>query len=118
MVEPVVKLLNGRGHRIVRARDVGIEAEDDQILVEYALARNLVIVTFDRDLRDKVLRGRCRCLHVRPPERTARQRLADAYDEIVQLFSVGRYELVTLAREGRVDGERPNPDVREASRAS
>jgi hypothetical protein len=39
MVEPVVLLLNGRGHRIIRARDAGIEAEDDQTLVEYALSK-------------------------------------------------------------------------------
>ena len=32
-------LLNGRGHRIIRARDAGIEAEDDQTLVEYALSK-------------------------------------------------------------------------------
>ncbi len=102
MVEPVVLLLNGRGHRIIRARDAGIEAEDDQTLVEYALARDLVVVTFDKDLRDSALRGRCRCLHIRPPERTARQRLADAHAVIVHCFLAQACELATLASDGCV----------------
>jgi hypothetical protein len=59
-----------------------------------------VIVTFDNDLRDKVLRGRCRCLHLRPPERTARQRVAAAYDEISSLFVDQEAALVVLSREG------------------
>jgi hypothetical protein len=101
MVEPVVLLLNGRGHPIVRAREAGIEAEDDQTLVEYALARGLVIVTFDRDLCNKVIRGNCRCLHVRTPEKTARQRLADGYSQIVALFDQG-CALVTLVSDGSV----------------
>jgi predicted nuclease of predicted toxin-antitoxin system len=99
MVEPVVLLLNGRGHRVIRARDAGIEAEDDQTLVEYALANSLVIVTFDRDLRDKSLRGGCACLQVRPPERTARDRLAAAFGQIVELLYRGDL-LVVLQPDG------------------
>jgi hypothetical protein len=63
----------------------------------------LVIVTFDRDLCNKVIRGNCRCLHVRPSERTARQRLANAYLEIVTLFDQD-CALVALASDGSVHG--------------
>jgi hypothetical protein len=64
------------------------------------LTYGLIIVTFDKDLRDKVLRGRCRCLHIRSPERTARQRLAAAYERILALLQNPRCELVTLTRDG------------------
>jgi predicted nuclease of predicted toxin-antitoxin system len=40
-----------------RARDVGIQSEDDAVIVEYALANDLVIVTHDFDLRDSSLRA-------------------------------------------------------------
>jgi hypothetical protein len=103
MVEPVVLLLNGRGHRIIRARDAGIEAEDDQTLVEYALSKSLIVITFDKHLRDKLRRGGCRCLHVRPPERTARNRMAGAYEEMVKLFGEENCQLVTLAGDGSVN---------------
>ena len=101
MVDPVVLLLNGRGHRVVRAREAGIEAEDDQTLVEYALANQFAVVTFDRDLRDKSLRGGCRCLQIRPPERTARDRLAAAYASVLDCFGRQNRPLVVL---GRWDG--------------
>ena len=87
-------LLNGSGPRIVRPRDAGLEAEDDQTLIEYALSKSLIVVTFDKDLRDKVRRGGCRCLQVRPPERTARNRMAAAYHEIVSLFGGERMPTV------------------------
>jgi predicted nuclease of predicted toxin-antitoxin system len=103
MVEPVVLLLNGRGHRVIRARDAGIEAEDDQTLVEYALANALVVVTFDRDLRDKSLRGGRKCLHIRPPERTARDRIAAAYATVADCFARQSRPLVTVRRDGSVD---------------
>jgi len=103
MVEPVVLLLNGRGHRVVRARDAGIEAEDDQTLVEYALANQLTVVTFDRDLRDKSLRGGCKCLHIRPPERTARDRVAAAYAAIVDCFGGQNRPLTTVRPDGTVE---------------
>ncbi len=54
MVEPVVRHVNGRGYRIRRAGDVGLADEDDQTLVEYCLSWELVLITFDSDLRDKV----------------------------------------------------------------
>jgi hypothetical protein len=50
-----------------------------------------------------VIRGNCRCLHVRPSERTARQRLANAYLEIVTLFDQD-CALVALASDGSVHG--------------
>lgn len=101
MVEPVVSLLNGRGHRVLRARDVGVEKEEDQVLVEYALANRLTVVTFDRDLRDSVVRSGCPCLHIRPPERTARSRAAAAYEPIRSALEAG-HRLVTVTRTGKV----------------
>jgi hypothetical protein len=71
MVEPVAAFLNGRGHRIVRARQVGLAADDDAVIAEYSLANDLVVVTFDYDLRSSVLRRGCRCLHAPPREATA-----------------------------------------------
>ena len=105
MVEPVVRLINGRGYRIRRARDVGLADEDDQAVVEYCLSAELVLVTFDADLRDKALRGLCRVLHVKAPERTARERLAVVMSDVVQFFAHGR-RLVTVRRDGTVDAGR------------
>ena len=102
MVEPVTLLINGRGYRVRRAREVGLADEDDQALVEYCLAWDLVLVTFDPDLRNKALRGQCQVLHVRTPERTARQRLADAMDVIVARLNLG-HRLVSLRRDGSVE---------------
>lgn len=102
MVEPVTLLINGRGYRVRRAREVGLADEDDQALVEYCLAWDPVLVTFDPDLRNKALRGQCQVLHVRTPERTARQRLADAMDAIVARLNLG-HRLVTLKRDGSVE---------------
>lgn len=101
MVEPVVLLINGRGYRIRRARDAALADEDDQTLVEYCLRWNLVLVTFDADLRDKGMRGRCRVLHIKTPERSARDRLAAAMDRVVGRFMAGD-RLVTLRRDGSV----------------
>lgn len=109
MVEQVVRLLNGRGHPIIRARDAGIEAEEDQVLVEYALARNLIIVTFDRDLQSKAWRANCRCLHLRGRERTARRRLAAAYDEVIRLFQQEASRLVTVTAAGTAVGSGGTP---------
>jgi predicted nuclease of predicted toxin-antitoxin system len=105
MVEPVVRLINGRGYRIRRARDVGLADEDDQTLVEYCLNWELVLITFDADLRDKALRGRCRVLHIKTPERSARDRLAMAIDEVVRFLARGS-RLVTVRRNGTVDAGR------------
>lgn len=101
MVDPVVTLLNGRGHRVRKAREVGLDDEEDQILVEYALANSLIVVTFDRDLRDKSLRGGCQCLWIRHDEVTAKYRVADGYREICKLLQ-GRRPLVVVHPDGRV----------------
>jgi predicted nuclease of predicted toxin-antitoxin system len=99
MVEPVARLLNGRGHRTVRARDAGLATEPDEILVDYALANDLVVVTFDPDLRTRVRRRGCPCLHIRTPEITAAERLRQHYEAIITLFREG-HPLVTLPLEG------------------
>jgi predicted nuclease of predicted toxin-antitoxin system len=100
MVEPVAAFLNGRGHRTLRARQVGLGADDDAILAEYARVNDLVVVTFDYDLRSSVIRRGCRCLHILPRETTARRRLASAYAEMTALFAQGCH-LVTVDKEGR-----------------
>lgn len=101
MVEPVALLINGRGNRVWRAREVGLDKEDDQVLVEYVLGYDLVLVTFDNDLRDKARRGGCQVLHIRTPEITARERLAAAYENVRAPLAAGR-RLVTLHRDGHV----------------
>lgn len=102
MVEPVVSLINGRGYRIRRAREVALADEDDQALVEYCLNWDLVLITFDGDLRDKAVRGRCRVLHIRTPERSARDRVAAALDQVIDHLARGS-RLVTVRRDGTVD---------------
>jgi predicted nuclease of predicted toxin-antitoxin system len=80
MVESVVHLLNGRGHPITRVRDVGLAKEDDQTVIEYAVSRSLVIVTFDIGMLGKATKAACKCLLIRTPERSARTRLAAVYN--------------------------------------
>jgi predicted nuclease of predicted toxin-antitoxin system len=99
MVEPVAALLNGRGHPVRRAREVGLDKDEDIVIIEYALASDLVIVTFDPDFRSSARRQGARCLHVRPPERTARPRLVTYYRAVVDLFWDGAL-LVTVPTEG------------------
>jgi predicted nuclease of predicted toxin-antitoxin system len=100
MVEPVALDFNGRGHPIRRARDVGLAADDDIVIIDYALASgNLVIVTFDPDFRSAARRQAARCLHIRDPERTARRRVGEHYERIVAHFWEGA-TLVTLPRTG------------------
>jgi predicted nuclease of predicted toxin-antitoxin system len=99
MVEPVVLLLNGRGYRTIRARDAGLATEPDEILVDYAWANDLVVVTFDIDLRSGARRKGCRCLYVRAPEITAVERLRHHFEAVIRLFQEGR-PLVTLPLDG------------------
>ena len=99
MVETVALLLEGRGHRVIRAREAGLGAEDDAIVAEYALIGELVIVTFEPDFRRRARRGGPRCLHIRTPERTARERLAGHYREVKRHFDE-RAQLVTLPSSG------------------
>jgi predicted nuclease of predicted toxin-antitoxin system len=101
MVEPVALLLEGRGHRVTRARDAGLASEDDPIVIDYALVDDLVVVTFDPDFRAAIRRrGEGRCLHIHAPERTARERVAEHYHEIVRLFEEERARIVTLPANG------------------
>lgn len=99
MVDPVADLLIGRGHPVRRVREVGLAREDDAIIADYAFAYGLVIVTFDNDLRRSAVRREARCLHIRGRERTARDRLAAHYRDVVALLWQGEL-LVTLPRAG------------------
>ena len=99
MDERVGTLLNGRGHPTVFARAVGLADAADEDLVEYALHSELVVVTFDADLRNRVLRQASRCLFIRGPERTARERVREYYDEVTALLWEG-HPLVTIPRSG------------------
>jgi predicted nuclease of predicted toxin-antitoxin system len=99
MVEPVADLLIGRGHPVRRVRDVGLATDEDAIVADYAFANDLVIVTFDNDLRRSAVRREARCLHIRGRERDARQRLGDHYRSVVDPFWEGA-RLVTLPGDG------------------
>jgi predicted nuclease of predicted toxin-antitoxin system len=98
MVDPVADLLNGRGHPVRRARQLGLADVEDIVVIEYALLKDMVIVTFDPDFRSSARRQGARCLHIRTPERTARRRLTASYDSVVDLFWDGAL-LVTLPRD-------------------
>jgi predicted nuclease of predicted toxin-antitoxin system len=109
MVEPVFALLQGRGHPVTRARDAGLAEAVDSDIVEYSLAKALVVVTFDRDLRDTAVRGSCQVLHIAKKEVSARKRLEAYYTDVVGLIGAG-HGLVTLPTTGP-----PHPGkVREA----
>jgi hypothetical protein len=101
MVEPAVDLLIGRGHRVIRARDADLSDEDDQVLVEYALALGLIILTFDRGMRRKVHLAGGQCLWIETPEPTAKKRLADGYRDVCALLQV-RHPIVSVKRNGMV----------------
>lgn len=66
MDKAVVRLLNGRGHRVVRAFDAGLTTASDADIVEYVLAKRLTLLTFDPDLRNSALHGECQVVHIRP----------------------------------------------------
>jgi predicted nuclease of predicted toxin-antitoxin system len=101
MVEPVALLLIGRGHPVTRARDVGLDDDEDVVIADYVLERgDLIVVTFDHDFRRSVVRKGCRCLHIRAPERTARDRLSDAHREVVARYAAGERDVRLLASGG------------------
>ena len=101
MVEPVALLLQGRGHVVTRVRDAGLATEEDPIVIEYAIVAGMVVVTFDPDFRRTIRRrGEGRCLHIHHPERTARDRVARCYPEIIELFEGQRARIVTLPADG------------------
>jgi len=99
MVDPVVLLLSGRGFRTIRAKEAGLATEDDALLIDYALANDLILVTFDAGNRSAARRHGCRCLHVKTPELTARDRLGRHFDAVIALFVRG-VPLVTLPVNG------------------
>ncbi len=101
MVHGVVDYLIGRGHPVRTARQVGLQQAEDAEVAEYALAQELVVVTFDADFRSSVLRHGARCLHIHPRETTARGRLKDAYADILKALQAGCH-LVTVDAKGRV----------------
>ena len=68
MVEPVALLLVGRGHVVIRARDAGLATVADNVLVEYALIKEVCSRRqLDPDIRRSIRRCGARCLHVHPP---------------------------------------------------
>ncbi len=106
--------LRGRGHRVVRAAAALLSAESDAVIVDYALANDLVIVTFDADLRSGSVRKGCRVLWIDGPEWTARDRVATHYGDIIGLLNQSGHlvslpdggppfagELVVKSRRGR-----------------
>jgi Domain of unknown function (DUF5615) len=100
MVEPVVDLLTGHGHKVTRVRDAGLATDDDAVVAEYALSFDLVVVTFDYDLRNRAVRGGAACLHIPPPERTAYARVQDHYSALADLLKGAPHSLVVLPRNG------------------
>jgi predicted nuclease of predicted toxin-antitoxin system len=106
MVAEVAAYLNGRGHRNVGAKAAGLADADDPDVVEYCLTNDLVVVTFDLDFRDAVLRAGCRCLCIRAPELTARERLAAQYDDVIQLLLNGAHLATLPARGAPFEGRR------------
>jgi predicted nuclease of predicted toxin-antitoxin system len=90
MDDAVIRYLRGRRHRVVLVRDVGLAGEDDEPVVQYALANDLVAITFDADFRRNLLRAGCRCVWIRFPESTARQRLRDGYVAVMALLEAGQ----------------------------
>jgi predicted nuclease of predicted toxin-antitoxin system len=100
-----------------RVREIGLADAADAIVGDYADANDLVVVTFDRDFRNALVRRGCRCLHIEGQERTARRRLADHYRSVVDLFYNGKREVVLPANgpaRGRVKRRRRN-NPRDAS---
>jgi hypothetical protein len=47
----LARFLHGNGRESIRVQNVGLEAADDRSIWQYALARNLTIVTKDEDFR-------------------------------------------------------------------
>jgi predicted nuclease of predicted toxin-antitoxin system len=107
MVADVATYLNGRGHRNIGAAAAGLASADDGDVVEYCLTNDLIVVTFDLDFRDAVLRAGCRCLCIRTPELTARERLAAHYDSVVRILAQGSRLATVPARGEAFEGRRP-----------
>jgi predicted nuclease of predicted toxin-antitoxin system len=106
MVADVAAYLNGRGHRNVGARAAGLAGAEDSDVAEYCLTNKLVIVTFDLDFRDSVLRAGCPCLCIRGRELTAKERLASQYRDVVQLLTAGARLVTRPAKGAAFEGRR------------
>jgi predicted nuclease of predicted toxin-antitoxin system len=100
----VVRYLRGRGHRVILAQAVGLASEDDDPVIQYALANDLVAITFDADFRQNVLRAGCRCVWIRYPESTARQRVKNGYVAVIALLDA-RQPLVRIQPSGIVQAD-------------
>lgn len=99
MVEQVAELLQGRGHRVVRARAAGLAKAADPEIAAYARSMELILVTFDRACARAAVRQGGRALYVQMPEQKARATVSQHYGEVVDLLGSGA-KLVTLPREG------------------
>jgi predicted nuclease of predicted toxin-antitoxin system len=99
--EPVIRLIEGHGFMVRRARDVGLATADDASVREVCLAHQppLTLITTDADFRDSALRGGVAVLFLRAPDVTARDRLQMHFDEAVRAL-LARHPLVTLAGDG------------------
>lgn len=84
----------------MRAKAALLADEVDAVIVDYALAQELVIVTFDRDMRSKTVRRHCRVLWIDGPEWTSRDRVKGQYAEAIEFLVAGE-RLVTVPREGQ-----------------
>lgn len=100
-------LLQGKGHRLVRAKEAGLDKAVDSELAEYALAKRLMVVTFDADFKRLAFDRGCRVLYVRHPESTLRERIAAHHVEISALLMGRRSRLVTVLQQGVSSTEVP-----------
>lgn len=86
------------------AREVGLQQAEDSEVAEYAFAQELVVLTFDPHFRSSVLRRGAHCLHIHPREATARERLKNAYADVLNHLQAGCH-LVTIDPKGRVSAK-------------
>jgi predicted nuclease of predicted toxin-antitoxin system len=107
MVADVATYLNGRGHRNIGAAAAGLATAEDRDVVEYCLTNDLIVVTFDLDFRDAVLRAGCRCLCIRTPELSARERLAAQYKPVTRILREGGRLATVPAQGDAFEGRRP-----------
>jgi predicted nuclease of predicted toxin-antitoxin system len=117
MVHPVARYLRGRGHRVVLAAESGLATEEDDPVIQYALANKLVVVTFDRDFRTNSLRAGCPCLWIQAPEVTARERLKAGYNAVIALLEANQ-PLVRIQPAGAVVADPGRQTARRPAKAT
>ena len=44
-----IEFLQHEGHQVIRAFDVGLRETDDQIILDYAVSENCILITRDKD---------------------------------------------------------------------